>query len=131
MSLSVEYISDGKWRLNTDLHYVHPKYGMITVASGTTTDLDSVPRLPVIYWLAKNRTVIGATIHDSLYRAAKITRKPPAKDTPITRRIADRIFVDAMKEEGVSWWARRLVWLGVRFGGFLAWRKHREAEPTS
>lgn len=118
--LQIQYISDGKWKLNSDLHYVHPELGMIVVPAGTTTDLDSVPRMPLAYMLAKNRTVIGATVHDYLYATGKLHGKP------ITRALADKIFLQAMKDEGVGWFARRVIYLGVRAGGLLAWRRHRK-----
>jgi hypothetical protein len=123
--LNVEYLSDGKWRLTGELAYTHYDYGTIVVPTGTVTDFDSIPRLPFAHWLLKNSTVTGAVVHDYLYSTGCIN------DDPITRAQADKVFLDAMKDEGVGWWRRRMIWTGVRTGGWIAWNKHRDRdEPT-
>lgn len=121
---SIKYLGDGKWMLTEDFVYFHAVEGMITVPEGTITDLDSVPRLPFAYMLTKNASVLGALVHDDLYQKGYI------QGENITRAEADGIFLDLMEEEGVSWWQRRMIWLGVRLGGWIPWNKHRDADPT-
>lgn len=116
---AIAYAGGGRWWLTDDLTYTHPTFGEIVVPEGTETDLDSVPRLPFAYWLTKNASVTAAIIHDWLYQQGKIG------DRPITRGDADGIMLDIMEDEGVSWWQRRMIWFGLRIGGWLAWNKHR------
>lgn len=118
----IKYLGDSRWQLITDLEYVHSKYGVITVEAGFKTDLDSVPRIPLAYWLTKNVSVTGAVVHDWLYRKGHI------KGNPITRKEADQIFRDVMEEEGVSWWRRALIYRGVRIGASGPWDKYRDEE---
>ena len=115
----VAYVGNGKWVLTDDLAY-QSRYGRIVVPKGFRTDLDSVPRLPLAYWLTKNASVTGAVVHDYLYASGRIG------DFRITREQADEVFLEIMDEEGVSWWRRRLIWLGVRAGGWRPWGDYRE-----
>lgn len=94
-------------------------YGEITVPAGFVTDFDSVPRLPLAYWLAKGRTILGAVVHDWLYSAQAIA------GIRIDRRLADRVFLEAMEDEGVGRLARRTIWAGVRAGGWRRWGQAR------
>lgn len=70
------------------------------IRSGTVTDLDSVPRLPVIYWIAKNRARTSSGIHDFLY------------SIQIGKEYADDAYAAAMITEkvkapyrGMNYWA--------------------------
>lgn len=117
----VAYAGKGQWVLTDDLHY-QSRLGKITVPKGFRTDLDSVPRLPLAYWLCKGAAVVAPIVHDWLYREGSIG------DYVITRKQADDIFLEIMEEEGVSRWRRRLVWLGVRAGGWRPWGDYREDE---
>ena len=82
----------------------------VVVPAGFVSDLESVPRLPVVYALFKNRAPKSAILHDYLYA----TREHP-------RDVADRIFLDAMEAEGLAWWMRRAMYAGVRIGGAAAY----------
>jgi len=59
---------------------------------------------------------IGAgLVHDYLYRTGIVSRKK-----------ADQIFYDLLRDNKVSkFYARKMYW-GVRFGGWKAWNKHRK-----
>lgn len=123
---SVKYAGHGLWQLTEDYVYLHSEFGPICVPEGFISDLDSVPRLPFAYLLTKNASVIGAVVHDYLYESGKIRHRQ------ITRAEADRIFLDLMEEEGVSWWQRRMIYTGVRIAGWGIWARHRkndEQEP--
>lgn len=102
--------------------YTHHEYGRITITRGFLTDFDSVPRLPLAYWLLKNRAKMAPVVHDWLYFNGAI------RGEPIERATADRVFLDAMREEGVRWWRRRLIWLGVRAGGWRPWGRYRKRD---
>mgnify|MGYP001568745534 FL=1 len=106
--LRMEYLGDGTWKLLTP--FVARIDGEpYVVPADTETDLDSVPRLPLAYWLAKGRAVKSAVLHDWLYRLQK------------PRQWADDVMLAAMEAEGVNGFMRRLIWAGVRAGGWHAY----------
>ena len=75
----------------------------ITVPKGFVTDLDSVPRIPFIYALAKGRARVSAIIHDYLCVYSNL----PQADV-------DKIFLKAMKAEGLGKFYRSLIFTAVR-----------------
>ena len=96
---------------------VHRMQRTFTVPAGFEFDLDSVPRLPILYLLFKGRSGLRAPcLHDYLYRV----------DPPMSTRLeADLAYWDAMRSFGVP-----LIWavfhfLGVRIGGRKAWNARR------
>jgi hypothetical protein len=102
-----EDADDGMWRLGKPLSYSSGVANrVITVPAGFRTDLASVPRLPVIYWLCGGRANKPAVVHDFLYTEGLVAR-----------RIADAVFLEAMAVVSVPIIYRVLMWLGVRLGG--------------
>ena len=78
------------WRLEADLVYYSALLdATITAPKGMVTDLASVPRVPLAYWLYGGRGNAPAVIHDWSYRNAFIPR--------IT---ADKVFCEALKANG-------------------------------
>jgi len=105
--LVVECINDDKWRLVQDLVYESDIAGTITVPAGFECDFASVPRIPVVFMLCGDEAHKPAVIHDYLYRYAVTSRK-----------IADKVFEEAMKVCGIWAWRRKMMFWGVRiFGG--------------
>jgi hypothetical protein len=77
-------------------------------------DLDSVPRIPIVYWLLKGRCgKRAAAIHDLLYA------QQPAG---VTRRDADLVMWDQMVQDEIKLRWRVPILLGVRLGGWWGWR---------
>jgi hypothetical protein len=83
-----------------------------TVPLGFETDMASIPR--GLQWLIPQvgRHNQPSILHDYCYRV----RPTP---TRLNRRDYDRLFRDAMKSTGVTWWRRYLIWLAVRLFGCL------------
>lgn len=97
----------GRWVVTRPLYYASEiAKGVIIVPEGFVSDLASVPRAPVIYWLTGNVAAKAAVLHDYLYQS----RMYP-------RAMCDAIFREASEVIGVSWWRRNLMYLGVRLGG--------------
>ena len=104
------------WQLQADLVYHSDIVGTIRVPRGYCTDFASVPRLPVVYWWTGGRAVLPSIVHDWLYDV----RYPE-----LSRRQADRAFFEAMtaRRDPKRWVTRRAMYLGVRLGGWRAWRR--------
>jgi hypothetical protein len=109
----LEYIGDGTWTIYRPFE-VMVDQDKVIVPAGFQTDLDSVPRIPLAYWLVKGRAIKSAVLHDFLYRQQ------------VGREYADSVMLAAMEEEGVGWIARRLIWAGVRAGGSWAYEAKGE-----
>ncbi len=106
-----------KWSLTRPFKYESGTLGWIQVPEGFVTDLASVP------WFGRWAVSVdgdhtkAAIIHDWLYVTAS------AEDFPnVTRRDADRVFLEALKVRGVPAWKRNLMYAAVRVGGGRAFR---------
>ena len=95
------------WELVEALYYRSDLAGRtIIVPPGFRTDLASVPRLPLVYWLTGDTSHAAAVVHDYLYGSREVSRK-----------MADDILREASRVTGVPAWRRFLMYLGVRVGG--------------
>ncbi|MGV6473514.1 DUF1353 domain-containing protein [Azotobacter vinelandii] len=110
--LQVELQHDRKtWRLLAPFSYLDPELGRLDVPAGFETDFASVPRWPLIFILLGAYGHAAATVHDWLYAAGRLTR-----------RDADRVFLDALRSSGIARWRAWLLWAGVRLAGRRAYR---------
>jgi hypothetical protein len=118
--LDVRQLGHSRWMTlrpltyDSDLLAAH----QIVVPAEFITDLSSVPRLPFAYMLTGDRARGPAVIHDWLYQ------HPDWQN----RTLADAIFQEAMGVSQLefgfaaeSWLIRKLMWAGVRAGGWYAW----------
>jgi hypothetical protein len=90
------------------LSYLDPKGRMWSVPAGFVTDGASIPRFlwSIIGPPFNGRYRVPALFHDAAYC-----------EPGMNRAAADRMFFDAMREEGVSYIKARAMWAGVRIGG--------------
>ena len=87
--------------------------GPVVAPVGFVTDGASIPR---IFWaiLGPHGSYFAAAIiHDFLYSA---------RNTTYTRRQADQIFLEAMKDCGVGLVKRQVIFRAVRIGGAFAFK---------
>lgn len=105
------------WRVELGFFF-RDKYSLKHyVPAGTITDGASIPRA---LWLIAGHPREGdiaqaAACHDVLYRRGLVTRKR-----------ADEILIEGMECLGASWIKRKLVWAGIRAGGWAAWNHYRK-----
>jgi hypothetical protein len=88
----------------------------ITVMKGLEFDGASIPK---VFWSIIGSPFTGkytrsALVHDALYMSESLTRKE-----------ADSVFLDLMKQDGVSFTKRSVMWSAVRIGGYFVWKKHK------
>ena len=116
--LKLEEVGEDQWQLLDSLEYESDLLGhCITVPKGFTTDLESIPRwLPLIYAMLYGIAHAASVIHDYLYTLAIVTR-----------RNADAVLYEAIVATGQPQWKAWLIWIGVRMGGGVAWKKHRDS----
>lgn len=86
----------------------------IEIKAGFKTDLASIPRVFLAVVTPNGRERLAAIVHDYLYE------KQPKW---CTRKMADQIFLEAMTALGERWSRRSLMYMAVRIGGLLYWRK--------
>jgi len=119
--LKTEYINGRIWKIiNPDCQFYYiPDGGQAIIPrDGEVTDFASVPR---IFWRIFPPTGDGDTgdwgepaiIHDTLYK----------RHDGYSRKMADDIFLEAMKDEGVSIWKRKPIYWAVRLFGYFPWKK--------
>ena len=103
----VDHEDGGEWVLTTALLYQSDiARQTFMVPPGFRTDLASVPRMPIIYFLTGNSSTEASVIHDFLYCTKTVSRE-----------LADAVFREASAVTGVPAWRRWVMWAGVRLGG--------------
>lgn len=101
---------DHNWVLHDPLgYYSDILQDEVWVPAGFETDLASVPRVPLAWYLAGGTGDRAAVVHDFLCRV-----------NPQSRHQADRVFKEALKVEGVNWWRRQIMYAGVRIGALFS-----------
>lgn len=106
----------GRWKVTRPLYYASDvAKAVIIVPAGFITDLASVPRMPVIYWLTGNVAAKAAVLHDWNYSTGQFSRA-----------MCDAIFRESSEVIGVSWWRRNLMYLGVRVGGSMFYQAAKQ-----
>ena len=91
----------------------------LTVPAGFQSDGASVPQF---LWDSVSpqidpRTLRGALVHDYIYRNAP---------DQWTRKEADDLFYEFIREDGLSWWSAQKAYWGVRLFGTSAWCEREE-----
>lgn len=107
----------GEHHLHLPLHPKNPNSDVINlnIPNGFITDLDTIPRVPIIYGWLKNRTAIAAAWHDYLYQSG------------FNRKWADQAFLYLMEKEGVRRRYRLPIYWGVRLFGRFVYKRKQEA----
>lgn len=113
--MKIEYIKGTRnVKLLEDV-VVKTSLGKIVIEDGFVSDLASIPR---IAWFVVAPSDPGirepALVHDWLYRLPNVRFY---QGTKVTRKIADRIFLEELKDEGVPHWKRYPMFLAVRLVG--------------
>ena len=100
---------------------------VVRIPTGFVTDLASIPRPLWVLIAPMDLTFAAPILHDYLYQCGGVP--PPGgvypSDVTFTRREADRLFAQLMKEEKIVFWRRHLAWVAVRLFGWATWKPAR------
>lgn len=90
----------------------------LTIPKLGTTDFASIPRILHSLISPLNNTIYASILHDYLYRN-------PADDfaKSLSRETVDRIFYWGMRARGVWRLTAGLMYLGVRSGGWISYKR--------
>ena len=114
------------WEILRHIRYKSEDYEFV-IPAGTRIDFASSPR---IFWSIIPPTGeydLAVAAHDWLYVAQPHVRIGKTGLRRMTRKEADDIMLDAMRQTGVAPWRRFLIYQAVRAGGAKLWEKSRKA----
>lgn len=85
------------------------------VPAGFVCDGASIPRIlwSLIGHPFDRRWQEASVLHDWFYRTT---------EHRVSRRMADKIFYDSLRDGGLRFTKALLMYLGVRLGGWIAWK---------
>jgi hypothetical protein len=130
-TLRVEKQPDGQWKLIDPLQYETaaicpacaqkgaPPCGcwVVNVPAGFVTDFASIPQFAQNLISNDGPWDAPAVLHDFGYRT---------QPAGIPRSKWDALLMEAMKAECVTFWKRWAIYIGVRLGGWLAWKQNKK-----
>ena len=112
-------------RLLEPLTYTTKDGWRITAPENLITDYASIPRAVQVFIPPRGVFNRPAIIHDFLYRYAP---GDPATGQPCTQGRADAILREACENCDDRFTQRWTIWLGLRLGGWVAWRRYRREQ---
>ena len=120
--LALEKVGRRTWRTTRDITYyvgkLHSGWA-ITVPVGFETDGASVPRVLWMFWPPLCGAYDqAAVLHDYLYRTQFMCME---------RVVADALLLEAMKALKTGALARWCIFVGVRAGGWVTYRRYRRS----
>ena len=116
--LVIKPVNGNEWELTENLIYSDDyKDDVIVVPKGFQMGLASIPRLLTWLFPVHGKHTRAAVVHDWLY-----ANKGKLLYVTYTRKEADFVFKTAMKELGVNWFKRNMMYTAVRTSGWLYWR---------
>lgn len=131
--LRLEHLDGRRWLVLEAFAFTTAAGRTFTVPAGFVTDGASVPR--PLWWLYPpfgGEYDEAATVHDYLYAHAE--RFEGDDEGHISRGQADDVMKEAMDAKGLRPSAVFTIHRSVRLGGWLTWRRHRQAarggDPT-
>lgn len=108
------------------IYYDKPReYNIIQVPEWFETDMGSIPQC--FWWLFNPTKYVAYILHDFLYhKKGKIETKYGIVTHVFMfkRKRCDQILLEALKAEKCSFIKRWLIYLGVRIGGWVAWKNN-------
>lgn len=111
----------GVWHLLEDYDFNFLGHSFL-VPAGFECDLSSVPRVVWSIMAPHELSIVAGLMHDWLYRSSHV---------PISRRKADWLFKEIMKNEGVKQWRWRAAYAAVRGWGHSSFQRRAMEVPPA
>jgi hypothetical protein len=93
------------------MYYSNLRRKRYIVPAGTKSDLASVPRLPLVFWLVGRRGDAAGILHDHLYEEGMRLKQVES------RAEADDVFYEALLDLGVNGGLAYMMFTAVRAAG--------------
>ena len=117
------HINGRRHKLGKALRYICSNGDVVIADMGFISDFASIP-WPARMLLPRSGPYNpAAVIHDWLYEKQVISGDVGL--VPVSRLRADQIFLEAMRVCKVPVWKRRIMYRGVRLGGWAPWANHK------
>jgi Protein of unknown function (DUF1353) len=97
----------------------------IVVPAGFITDYASIPQVLHSVLPPRGKGNRANIVHDYLYRYAP---RDPRTGASVTQATADRIKLEGDAILGERWTRRWAMYVGLRVGGWVTWRRYRIVE---
>ena len=133
-TLNLNYIDGRWWEIASEFTYSLNSREVVNVPAKFVTDFASIPRIFWNFFPPAGTYGKGAVIHDWLYQYQGISSSFGGDDSlsyihHLTSRYeADNIFMETMRATHVKWSTRWILYLGVRLGGWVVWKRYRREE---
>ena len=113
------------WRVVEGYQYEGDDF-TVEVPQLWVTDLTSIPWwLP--FWRREGEHTPASVVHDVVYARGRVIRDD--KEIDVSRSFADReVYLRAMEDLKTPAIRRRLLYLGVRIGGWWTWSRFRKKQ---
>tara|TARA_R110000851_G_scaffold108030_7_gene228746 strand:- start:643 stop:1020 length:378 start_codon:yes stop_codon:yes gene_type:complete len=111
-------IGGAKWVVVKAVYYHLAGY-VFCIPKGFIFDGASIPKV-LRSFVNKDGLWKSSLLHDFLYRTQ-----------PVSRKIADQLFLLQMKIDGVGWIKRHTVYRGLRLGGWVTFNAHKAKLATN
>lgn len=120
-----EWAKKEQWWLEGELiyesdHHLDGERITVTVPDNFETDLATIPRVARLLIPKNDLHRAPAVVHDYLCRKKVYDHTvSPVAESDFDRKLADKIFLEAMKKVGVGRLRRRLMYFAVRIGAMM------------
>lgn len=115
-----------KWTLLAPLRYRSKLLGItVLIPEGFKTDLASVPRLLLSWFVAGGRAPRPAVLHDYGYQHGTFIIDHTNVLLQVTRQDVDAVLYEAMRADPIDGSNRitaNLIWSSVRLFGWASWK---------
>lgn len=112
--LVVQWTGDNQWILHNEIRCESEDGEVFYIPAGLTTDLASIPRALWSFLSPQGPWARASVLHDWLYEQKYYSDKMSLHDA---RRKCDRVFWEAMRDDGVDPETRNMIYAAVRAFG--------------
>lgn len=126
--LQLEEAGPGRFKLISLLFYEVRGLVNIIIPKGFVTDFASIPKAVQMMpgFEVNGLSRAPAVLHDFLYQRRGVFENMGRK-VHFSRAQVDAMFRIALAECGVPWHVRWAMYMGVRVGGWLFWKRRKHA----